>query len=87
MTASQRQVAFIAGVAVCLVSLGCRGRGWLPAAGPIGQQQASAVVHDPYPQADIGPSDAGARPPSYQKPLAEPVRNRLVPDLMPWLGR
>lgn len=65
---------------------GCRGRGFLPA-GPIGEQQANAIVHDPFPQSDIAPSDPSVRPPSYQRPLAEPVRNRLVPDAMPWLGR
>ncbi len=74
-------------ITVGLSAAGCRGRGLLPPAGTMGQQQAGAVVHDPYPQEDIAPSDLGARPPSYQRPLAEPVRNRLVPDLMPWLGR
>lgn len=51
------------------------------------QQQASAVIHDPYPQNDIAPGDLGGRPPDYQQPLPEAVRNRLVPDAMPWLGR
>ena len=59
----------------------------LPPAGPLNQQQANAVVHDPFPQNDIGPYDAASRPPSYQQPLPEAVRNRLVPDQMPWLGR
>ncbi|MEM9646244.1 MAG: membrane or secreted protein [Planctomycetota bacterium] len=80
-------IGFAILISSLLITAGCRGRGLLPPAGPLGQQQAIAVVHDPYPQADIGPSDAGARPPSYQRPLAEPVRNRLVPDMMPWLGR
>ena len=66
---------------------GCRGRGLLPPAGPMNQQQANAVVHDPFPQEDIGPKDLAARPPSYQRPLPEPVRNRIVPDAMPYLGR
>jgi hypothetical protein len=51
------------------------------------QQQSSAVVHDPFPQNDIAPYEAASRPPSYQQPLPLPVRNRLVPDAMPWLGR
>lgn len=84
---SLRLLSIAAVTCVLIASVGCRGRGLLPPAGPMGQQQASAVVHDPYPQTDLGPSDLGARPPSYQQPLAEPVRNRLVPDLMPWLGR
>ena len=79
-------------VSVALVVLvvgiaGCRGRGFLPPAGPMNQQQASATVHDPFPQDDIGPYDTASRPPNYQQPLPEPVRNRLVPDAMPWLGR
>lgn len=76
-------------VVACIVTClaGCRGRGLLPPAGPLDQQQANAVVHDPFPQGDIGHSDPSARPPSYQRPLPLPVRNRLVPDAMPWLGR
>ena len=66
---------------------GCRGTQLLPPAGPLNQQQANAVIHDPFPQNDIAPYDAGSRPPSYQQPLPEAVRNRLVPDQMPWLGR
>ena len=71
--------------AICIA--GCRGRGFLPPAGPMNQQQASAVVHDPFPQNDIAPYEAASRPPSYQQPLPLPVRNRIVPDAMPWLGR
>ncbi|MCH1494294.1 MAG: membrane or secreted protein [Rubripirellula sp.] len=73
-------------VLLCLAS-GCQGLQLLPPAGPLNQQQANAVVHDPFPQNDIGPYEAGSRPPSYQQPLPEPVRNRIVPDQMPWLGR
>lgn len=78
-----------AALAFAVLSLaGCRGyNGFCKPAGPMNLQQASAVVHDPFPQNDIGPYEAAARPPSYQEPLPEPVRNRLVPDAMPWLGR
>ncbi|MEM9587465.1 MAG: membrane or secreted protein [Planctomycetota bacterium] len=72
---------------ILLSSVGCRGNRFFTPRGTMNRQQANAVVHDPFPQADLGPSDLGARPPSYQQPLAEPVRNRLVPDAMPWLGR
>lgn len=79
------------GIAVCLgltiLATGCRGRSLFPAAGTINQQQANAIVHDPFPLDDIAPNDLGARPPSYQQPVPEPVRNRLIPDAMPWLGR
>jgi hypothetical protein len=66
---------------------GCRGHNFFAPAGSMGLQQANAVVHDPFPQNDIAPYEAASRPPSYQQPLPEPVRNRLVPDAMPWLGR
>ena len=76
-------------VLVCAVVplLGCRGTGLFPPAGPINRQQATAIVHDPFPQEDIAPSDNSVRPPSYQRPLPEAVRNRFVADAMPWLGR
>lgn len=76
----------VVGGTVVAATTGCRGRGLTPP-GPINQQQANAVIHDPFPLDDIAPSDLGARPPGYQNPLPEPVRNRLVPDAMPWLGR
>lgn len=74
-------------VCFAVLAIGCRGRGWLPPAGTMNEQQSRAVIHDPFPQGDIGPSDLGARPPGYEQPLPEPVRNRLFPDAMPWLGR
>nr|WP_255712974.1 membrane or secreted protein [Rhodopirellula sp. JC740] len=69
------------------LSTGCRNKGFLPAPGTMNQQQARAVVHDPYPLTDIGPNDQASRPPSYQQPLPGPVRDRLSADAMPWLGR
>ncbi|MGB0595539.1 MAG: membrane or secreted protein [Rubripirellula sp.] len=72
----------------CLLILaGCSSRPLCAPKGTMNQQQASAIVHDPFPQSDIGPSDASARPPSYQQPLPEAERNRIVADAMPWLGR
>lgn len=70
-----------------LALAGCRNGGFLPPPGPIASQQANAIIHDPFPQNDIAHGDLGSRPPSYQTPLPEPVRNRIVPDAMPWLGR
>lgn len=81
------EIAIASCVLLSVVSTGCRGRSCLPAAGTINQQQANAIIHDPYPLDDIAPTDLGARPPNYQNPVPEPVRNRLVPDAMPWLGR
>lgn len=80
-------VALVVASAMLIPAVGCRSRGLLPPAGPIDRQQATAVVHDPYPLDDIAPTDQGARPPSFQRPLPEPVRNRIFPDAMPWLGR
>ena len=59
---------------------GCRGSQWWTPAGPMNQQQAEAVIHDPFPQNDIAPFEAASRPPSYQQPLPEPVRNRISRD-------
>ena len=74
---------FVCAQASALVGCQCP----LPPAGTMDQQQASAVIHDPFPQNDIAPFEAGARPPSYQQPLPEPVRNRIVPDSFPWLAQ
>ena len=60
----------------CLLMSGCA----LPPAGTMDQQQASAVIHDPFPQNDIAPFEAASRPPGYQQPLPLPVRNRIAPD-------
>ena len=76
-------LAFAFGLVVVSLA-GCRGQGLFPPAGTINQQQAQAVVHDPFPQNDIGPYEAASRPPSYQLPLPEPVRNRIGADSMPW---
>ena len=60
-------------------------RGWIAPPGPMNYQQANAVVHDPFPQADIGPDDKSMRPPDYQNPLPLPVRNQTTTQLAPWL--
>ncbi|MEL6107756.1 MAG: membrane or secreted protein [Planctomycetota bacterium] len=74
---------------VALISLaGCQSlvqRGVIAPPGPMNYQQANAVVHDPFPQADIGPDDKSMRPPDYQNPLPEPVRNQTTTQLAPWL--
>ena len=51
--------------------------------GPIYQQQANAVLHDPYPNTDAAPEIVGGRPRGFQKPLPEPVNNRLWVDSFP----
>lgn len=77
---------------VLVASLGCFtgcqnwvNRGLIAPPGPMNYQQANAVIHDPFPQSDIGVPDLAARPPGYENPLSLPVRNRTVDDMMPWL--
>jgi hypothetical protein len=53
--------------------------------GPIYQQQQNASIHDPYALDELGPEIVGSRPRDFQKPLAEPVRNRWFADS--WWGR
>jgi hypothetical protein len=47
--------------------------------GPTALQRAEAIQHDPYPLNDIAPEIVGGRPLSYQQPLNEVERARLVP--------
>lgn len=73
---------------IVLSASGCQSmvqRGWIAPPGPMNYQQANAVVHDPFPQADIGPDDNSIRPPDYQNPLALPVRNQMKNQVAPWL--
>ncbi|MCO8120265.1 membrane or secreted protein [Stieleria sp. TO1_6] len=64
----------------------CNGGGCISPPGPMNYQQANAVVHDPFPQADLGPNDHSMRPPDYQNPLSLPVRNQTKTQVAPWLG-
>ena len=48
--------------------------------GPVRYQQNNASYHDPYADEDAGPEVVGARPRDFQKPNAEPVRNRVYTD-------
>ena len=67
---------------VTLLALGCRSHCAPP--GPMEFQQSRAVVNDPFPLEDIGPTDSAIRPPGFEQPLPEPVRDRIVKDSMPW---
>jgi len=44
--------------------------------GPSKYQQLRAERFDPYPENDIAPAMGGGRPPSFEKPVAEPSRAR-----------
>ena len=65
-------------VAVLLIGvLGCRGNNPLQRpAYDLQKQRLDASAHDPYADNDAGPEVVGGRPRDFQKPLAEPVRNR-----------
>ena len=83
-----RATHFLLAIAAVITCSGCQAmvsRGWIAPPGPMNYQQANAVVHDPFPQADIGPDDHSIRPPDYQNPLALPVRNQTTTQVAPWL--
>ena len=75
---------------ICLVvatglTIGCGySRPALQPPGPIYQQQQNASLHDPYSDNDLGPEVVGGRPRDFQKPMAEPVRNRTWSES--WFG-
>lgn len=71
-------------IAIGLTSLLAVGCQHLAPPGPMDYQQSRAVVNDPFPLDDIGPSDATTRPPGFEQPLPQPVRDRIVKDSMPW---
>lgn len=82
----QRNLSLACLLVLVSASVGCRSGHWWPFApqGTIHQQQSEALVHDPYPQRDIGPDDAAARPREFVQPLPEPVRNRITPQSQIW---
>lgn len=87
-----RQLRITASIVIltCAISAaGCRSlanNGWIAPPGPMNYQQANAIVHDPFLQADIGHDDNTMRPPDYRNPLAMPVRNQMKNQVAPWLA-
>lgn len=76
-------------VGLCMFNIGCQAwtnSRWIAPAGPMNYQQANAVIHDPFPQGDLGPEDLASRPPDYQNPLPLAVRNQMKREVTPWLG-
>ena len=66
-------------------AIGCTGQHpRLTHPGTIEQQRLRALVHDPYPDPDMGPKIDGGRPREFQQPLPEPVRNRIYADSWLW---
>jgi len=68
--------------ATALVS-GCGLRPNLGPPGTVYQQRNSAVVHDPFPADDLGPTIEGARPMEYERPLSEPTHLQTNPHARP----
>jgi hypothetical protein len=68
----------------CSILAGCTGQHpRLSHPGTIEQQRLRALIHDPYPDPDMGPKFDG-RPREFQQPLPEPVRNRIYADSWWW---
>ncbi|RPH84563.1 MAG: membrane or secreted protein [Planctomycetaceae bacterium] len=64
-----------------VASTGCgRERPNIMHPGDLQSQRFNAIAHDPYTDQDAGPEVVGGRPREFQKPLAEPVRNRWLMD-------
>src|SRR5690606_3716257 len=82
-----RTLLALAAVSTLLAVAGCRSPGErvLPAPGPIWYQQQQAVLHDPYPDNDLGPAMTGVRPPSYDRPAPEATRSKYYRES--WWGR
>ena len=82
-----RATCIFAFIAVICTLVGCQGpRPWDPP-GPLLYQHSQAMINDPFPMDDLGPSDSTMRPPGFEQPLPSAVRSRIVPDTMPHLLR
>ena len=47
--------------------------------GTIGYQRSQAVLHDPFPSNDLGPTIMGGRPREFDRPLPEVVDSQQSP--------
>ena len=62
-----------------VVSLsGCYLRNGLAVPGTKEQQRNRAVVHDPFPVANVGPTIEGGRPFGYMRPLDETTNTQTI---------
>jgi hypothetical protein len=57
---------------------------WLGGPGRIEQQQARAVVHDPFPDNQLGPEVVGGRPREYAQQVPQAVRSQPQGPLGNW---
>lgn len=68
---------------ICLFIACTSGCNLRPDFGPPGtvyEQRNRAVVHDPFPVDNLGPSIEGARPMEYERPLSEPTDLQTNPN-------
>ncbi len=78
-------ISLIAGMAVPLA--GCHLRPNFGPPGTIGMQRDRAVLHDPFPNNDLGPAVVGGRPRGYELPLPEATDTQGSPFAHLSLGK
>lgn len=75
--ANLRHTIFI--VLSCIVFSGCNMGPHFGPQGSIGMQRNRAVLHDPFPSNDLGPTIEGGRPLGFEQPWAEARSNQDSP--------
>ena len=63
----------------CVVFSGCHMRPNFGPQGSIGMQRNQAVLHDPFPSNDLGPTIEGGRPLGFEQPWAQARSNQDSP--------
>ena len=69
-------------LSTALMAIGMSGCYLRPNLGPPGtiyEQRARAVLNDPFPSTDLGPTIVGGRPRGFDVPLAEPTNIQASP--------
>ena len=85
---SQMRIFRIATHVIMLVLLisGCNIRPDLQPPGDIYKQRFDAVLHDPFPSDQLGPTIEGARPLEYDRPMDETTNLQTSPFAQPFTG-
>jgi len=85
---SQMRIFRIATQAIMPVLLisGCNIRPDLQPPGDIYKQRFDAVLHDPFPSDQLGPTIEGARPLEYDRPMDETTNLQTSPFAQPFTG-
>lgn len=77
------RIATITALPVLLIS-GCNIRPDLQPPGDIYKQRFDAVLHDPFPSDQLGPTIEGARPLEYDRPMDETTNLQTSPFAQPF---